>query len=421
MKTNRLQLLLIIGITFLTGYFFGTNKVTFDWKTYKPQFSIINKEPPSGITQIDLSQFWAVWDKVDSLYYDKKILDPQKMLNGAISGLVQSLGDPYTMYLPPVQNTNFQEQLAGKFSGIGAELGLKEKQIVVVAPLDGSPAQKAGLKAGDEILKVDNASTLGWSLQQAVDKIRGQKGTQVALTVQHKGSKNTASLAITRDTITVKSVIGWIKQVKDIDNLNDAFKTKFADQKVMYVQLSQFGDATNQDWSSLVDKLSSQLKNESDVKGMILDLRNNPGGYLTDATFIAGEFLPEGSPVVIEDMGNNETTTLSVSRKGNLLTIPLIVLINGGSASASEIVSGALRDYGRAKLVGDTSFGKGTVQQAIDLSQGAGLHVTIAKWLTPKGTWINGKGLTPDVSIALDANDQSHDSQLESAIGQLLH
>ncbi len=420
MRTNKLQLLLIIGIAFLLGFFVGTQKVSFDWKNYKPQVSIVNKEPPSSLSTVDMSQFWDVWNRLDALYYNKQVLDPQKMLNGAITGMVQSLGDPFTMYLPPVQNNDFQQQLAGKFEGIGAELGLKDKQIVVIAPLDGSPAQKAGIKAGDEIVKVGDASTQGWSLQQAVEKIRGPKGSQVILGIIHKGSTETASISITRDTITVKSVLGWIKSVKDIDNLSDQFKQQFGNQKVMYVQLSQFGDSTNQDWTALITQLSKELKQQPDVKGMILDLRNNPGGYLTDATFIAGEFLPQGKAVVTEDAGNGQTTTLSVTRDGQLLQIPLIVLINGGSASASEIVAGALHDYGRATLVGDQSYGKGTVQQALDLGQGAGLHVTIAKWLTPKGTWVNGKGLTPDVKVALDPKNPLEDLQLESGIKELL-
>lgn len=420
MRPNKLQLLLIIGIAFLLGFFAGTQKVSFDWKNYKPQFSIVNNEPPSSLGTVDMAQFWDVWNKLDTMYYNKQVLDPQKMLNGAITGMVQSLGDPFTMYLPPVQNTDFQQQLAGQFDGIGAELGLKDKQIVVIAPLDGSPAQKAGIKAGDAIVKVGDTSTQGWSLQQAVDKIRGPKGTPVVLGVIHKGSTEVASISITRDVITVKSVLGWIKQVKDIDNLSDQFKQQYGDQKVMYVQLSQFGDNTNQDWTTLITQLAGELKQQPDVKGMILDLRDNPGGYLTDATFIAGEFLPEGKPVVTEDPGNSQTTTLTVTRNGQLLNIPLVVLINGGSASASEIVAGALRDYGRATLVGDQSYGKGTVQQALDLGQGAGLHVTIAKWLTPKGTWVNGKGLTPDIKVALDPKNPLEDLQLEAGIKQLL-
>jgi carboxyl-terminal processing protease len=430
MRTSKLQIILIIAISLLVGYVGGITKVNIEWKQYKPQVAFINKEPPSGITTVDMTQFWNVWAKVSDRYYDKKAVDPQKMMNGAISGIVGSLGDPFSTYLPPVQNTNFQQQLAGKFEGIGAELSTKDKQIIVVAPLDGSPAIKAGLKAGDIITKVDGSMVAGLDIQQVVTKIRGPKGSQVTLEVLHKGDNKTASIAITRDTITVKSVSGWVKPVSEIDAINichsglDPESSGVAGQarndvcsdKVMYVQLSQFGDATNKDWSALIAKLTA----EPNIKGMILDLRNNPGGYLTDATYIASEFLPEGKTVVAQDMGNGDTTSLKVDRTGQLQNIPLIVLINGGSASASEIVAGALKDYDRATLVGEQSFGKGTVQEAMDLGSGAGLHVTIAKWLTPKGTWVHGKGLTPDVKVSLDEKDPSHDTQLEAAIQQLV-
>ena len=421
MKSNKIQLLLVISVSLLIGYFFGVNKVNFEWNNYHPQLSLINKEPPPLSTAtIDMSQFWNVWDKVSTMYYDKKAVDPQKMLNGAIEGMVSSLNDPFSMYLPPVQNTSFQKQLAGKFEGIGAELGLKDKQVIVIAPLDGSPSQKAGIRAGDAIVKVDNLQVAGMQLPQVVDKIRGDKGTKVVLTVLHKGDKELSVIPIIRDTITVKSVSGWVKKIKDIDELSDSFKAAHPNQEVMYIRLSQFGDATNKDWLNLVSQLNAQMQKDGNVIGVVYDERNNPGGYLEDAVFVASEFLKQGSPVVTEDRGNGDTNTLTVNRQGLLLNAPLVVLLNGGSASASEIVAGALRDNGRAKLVGEQSFGKGTVQQALDLGQGSGLHITIAKWLTPKGTWVHMKGLTPDVLSSFDPKDPSHDSQLESAIQTLL-
>lgn len=419
MRLNKLQFVLIVAIVFFLGVAAGSFKVKLDWLHYTPQLQVVSKEPPSGITTVDMTPFWDVWQRVEQMYYDKTVVDPQKMLNGAISGMVSSLGDPYTMYLPPAQQTNFQQQMAGQFQGIGAELSTKDKSIIVVAPLDGSPAQKAGIKAGDIIVKVNNESTASWTLPETVDKIRGPKGTTVNLGIIHKGSQDISTVSIVRDTITVKSVVGWVKPVKDIEGINVA-KLPSTSGDIMYVRLSQFGDATNQDWVALVDKLSQQAQKDGNVKGMVFDLRNNPGGYLTDATFIAGEFLPVGTSVVTEDDGHGDTTTLSVTRKGELLDMPLVVLINGGSASASEIVSGALRDHNRAKLIGEQSFGKGTVQQAVDLGQGAGLHVTVAKWLTPNGNWVHGKGLTPDVSVSLDPKDPSHDTQLEAAVAQLL-
>lgn len=420
MTPQRLRLVVLFLIVFFAGYFLGTQKVTLDWRNYKPNITVINREPPSSASLVDFSLFWNVWNKLASNYYDQKAVDPQKMLYGAISGMVSSVGDPYTMFLPPVAQTSFQQQLAGQFSGIGAELGMKDNHIIIVAPLDGSPAQKAGIKAGDAIVAVDTKPTDGWTLQETVDKIRGPKGTPVTITIVHKDGKTPADITITRDTITVKSVLGWVKKAKDVDNVN-LQNSSLADTSVMYLRLSQFGDNTNTDWQNLVNSLQSQMKNNN-VKGIILDLRNNPGGYLTDATFIAGEFLPQGTPVVLEEEASGDRTTLSVSRKGQLIdsSLPIVVLLNKGSASASEIVAGALRDNHRAKLVGDTSFGKGTIQQALDLGGGAGLHVTIAKWLTPNGTWVHGKGLTPDVSVSLDDKDPTHDTQLERAIQVVL-
>ncbi|MGH7245436.1 MAG: S41 family peptidase, partial [Candidatus Levyibacteriota bacterium] len=326
-------------------------------------------------------------------------------------------------YLPPTQNTSFQQQLAGQFTGIGAELGLRDnKQIIVIAPLDGSPAIKAGIRAGDAIMGVDDVGTAGWTLSQSVDKIRGPKGTTVTLAIMHKGDTKTTDIKIVRDTITVKSVDGWVKKIADIDGISDGVKNGAnKTNEITYIRLSQFGDNTNQDWLNLVNKLHAQMqKDGSNVKGIILDLRNNPGGYITDAQFVAGEFLPNGKLVVMQEQGDGEKAALYVNRDGQFVNVPLIVLINKGSASASEIVAGAMQDYGRAKLVGDTSYGKGTVQQALDLGNGAGLHVTIAKWLTPKETWVNGKGLTPDVPVSLDTKDLSHDTQLEKAIQELL-
>lgn len=420
MTTKRLQIFLLLVIVFLGGYFFGITKVNFEWSHYKPNITVVNKEPPSSASLVDFGLFWTVWDKLTTNYYDKKAIDPQKLLYGAISGMVSSIGDPYTMFLPPVQNTNFQQQLAGQFTGIGAELGMKAKQIIVIAPLAGSPAEKAGIKAGDSIMKVDGNSTLAWTLPQTVDKIRGPKGTNVTLTVIHDGESKEKDITIQRDVITVKSVDGWVKQVKDMPGISQQLKkSENANDSVAYIRLSQFGDNTNQDWTNLINTLKPKLASMH-AKGLILDLRDNPGGYLTDAVFIAGEFLPQGKPVVIQDDGNGNQNTLSVNRLGSLMDIPLIILINRGSASASEIVSGAMRDNNRAKLVGEKSFGKGTIQQAMDLGNNAGLHVTIAKWLTPNQTWVHGKGLTPDYAVSLDSKNPAHDTQFEKAVELLV-
>lgn len=421
-KIKSLQLIVIVLIAAFIGYYFGVNRVKVSWENYKPSVAVINKEAPPTLRNIDFSLFWNVWNKLESNYYDKTKLDPQKMLNGAITGMTQSLEDPYTMYLAPKQNNNFKDGLAGQFSGIGAELGTKDKQIIVIAPLAESPAEKAGIKAGDEILKVNGETTANWTLPFTVEKIRGPKGTNVTLTILHKDLDKPQDIKIVRDTITVKSVTGWVKNAKDIEGINISESQK---GKIAYVRLSQFGDSTNNDWVNIISKFNLQMQAEKDIRGLIIDLRNNPGGYLNDAIFIASEFLKQGTPVVIEDNGQGIRNTRSVSRIGLFNDTKIVVLINKGSASASEIVSGALRDNriegkSRAILVGETSFGKGTIQEATDLGNGAGVHITISKWLTPNGTWINGTGLTPDIEVGLDEKDPSHDSQLEKAVLELL-
>ena len=425
MKNTTLRVILVILISVLIGYYFGVNKVAIDWRNYKPSLSIINKQPPPVLADVDFSVFWTVWESLENKFYDKSKINSQQMLNGAITGLTQSLSDPYTVYLPPQQNNNFKQGLAGQFSGIGAELGMSNEQVIVIAPLNGSPAEKAGVKAQDMIVKVDGVSTNGWSVSQAVEKIRGPKGTAVILSLIHKNTKKSENLKIIRDIITVKSVEGWVKSWKMENG-----KWKIEDKcetcsKIAYIRLSQFGDQTNKEWTSLVNNLDLQIQkgpsagSGQSVKGLILDLRNNPGGYLTDAVFIASEFLGVGKTVVLEEGHDNKKTSF-VTRKGLLTNINLVILINKGSASASEIVAGAMLDNNRAILIGETSFGKGTIQMADDLGNGAGLHITIAKWLTPKGIWVNGKGLKPNIEVKPNDKDKSLDPQLEKAVLELI-
>lgn len=424
MRIRVFHFILVVLISAFLGYYIGVTKVSLAWKNYQPRITIENREPPTTLSTVDFSMFWDVWQRLERSYYDKSALDSQKLLNGAIAGMVEGLGDPYTVFLPPTQNKDFKQGLAGQFEGIGAELGMKDKQIIVIAPLDGTPAKKAGVRAGDVILRVDKKDTAGWTLSQAVEKIRGPKGTTVALTVLHRGEEKPREISIVRGTITVKSVEGRVQNIKyqkeknKYEILNEREKCDDCDQ-VAYIRLSQFGDHTNQEWLSLINQLDLKIKGNPRMKGVVLDLRNNPGGYLTDATFIASEFIKSGT-IVIQDKGNEDKTELSVSRKGLLTDVPVMVLINKGSASASEIVAGALRDHKRATLVGETSFGKGTIQQADELSQGAGLHVTIAKWLTPEGTWVHEKGLEPDITVAIDEKDPSQDKQLEKAVEELV-
>ncbi len=423
-KLRVFQILIIVAISIGIGFIIGNYKITASWNKYKPIIGITNQNPPDS-KNLDMKLFYDVVEKLNLMYFDKSKIDANKMVTGAISGMVQSLGDPYTSYFPPKQNEEFKTQMAGEFSGIGAELSINEQGgVIVVAPIDGSPAQKAGITSGDSIVRVEGKSTAGWTLAKAVENIRGPKGTKVKLTIVHPKEKEAIDLTITRDTIQIKSVTSWIKQF-DCSKNNTCIPTTNCPtcMSAAYMRISQFGDKTNDEWLQAVNKILPEVKKHNNFKGIVLDVRNNPGGYMHDAVYIASEFVKSG-PIVKQRDGNNNTESMDVNRTGVLLETPLIVLINKGSASASEIVSGALQDYGRAKLLGEQSFGKGTVQQAVDVDGGGSVHISIAKWLTPKERWVHEKGLTPDIAVAYNASESSKmtdetDNQIRAAVLQL--
>lgn len=409
---NIIIVLTFILISGTAGFWLGARKIEVN-----SEGKLINVDvPPSR--DIDFSLFWDVWQRLERSYIDKTKLVPEQMVYGAISGMVESLGDPYTVFLPPKEQKEAKEELGGTFEGIGAQLGMKDKKIIVVAPLAGMPAEKAGIKTGDWIVKVDGVATAGWSVPEAVNKIRGSKGTVVTLTILHEGEQKTIDVSITRGTILVRSV-EWDKTYWKNE---DRFKKDNNCQtcpSLAYLKLSRFGDQTSSEWNQAVSEIRREF-DSNQIRGVILDLRNNPGGYLQGAVFITSEFLKPGLVVVQQEYNDGRRETFSVVRQGKLIDIPLLVLINKGSASASEIVAGALRDYDQAKLVGEKSFGKGSIQEAQDLLGGSGLHVTIARWLLPKGDWINSKGVSPDVEVSLDEKDPTYDTQLEEAANLLL-
>lgn len=381
--------------------------------------SIVNEEAPSTI-RVDFSLFWDVWQRLRTYYIDAASMDTQKMVWGAISGMVNSLDDPYTVFLPPKENKEFKEDIGGSFDGIGAQLGLIENKIIIQAPIKGSPAEAAGLKPMDWIMKVNDEETVGWTLNQAVSKIRGPKGTKVTLTILHDKSQKPEEIAIVRDEIVIQSVESWTSLPSEIKGISGIIPAKLAASKnyIAYLYLSRFGDRTNEEWLTAVDEIVAKTASLGS-KGLILDLRNNPGGYLDGSVFIASEFIKSGV-VVTQTNSDGTKETLSVDRKGKLTDIPLVVLINKGSASAAEIVAGALKDHKRAKIVGETSFGKGSVQTPQELSGGSGLHITTGKWLLPNGDWINKKGIAPDVEVKLDSPEATHDAQLLKAVELLL-
>lgn len=404
------NLILILALSIFSaeiGYAWGKHDVNLAWQNWKPQLNVVNREPPS-YRDVDFKLFWDVWDLLAKDYIDKSKINPQEMVYGAIEGMTRSLGDPYTVFLPPKENASFKEDLTGsKFEGIGAQLGMRGERIVIIAPLRGSPSEQAGIKPGDLILKVGDEETVGWTLPQAVTKIRGEKGTKVILTLEREKEKKPLVITVTRDTILVKSVESEKKKAASCSGAGGNCP------EVAYLKLSRFGDDMG-DWEKAVSEIATE---QSKLKGLVFDLRNNPGGYLSGAVYIASEFLKEGT-VVQQENSAGVKRPYTVVRTGKLTGIPMVVLINKGSASASEIVAIALRERGRAKLVGEKSFGKGTIQEAQELATGsdsAGLHITTAKWLSPSGKNVEG-GIQPDIAVSSDENDQTKDPQLEKAI-----
>ena len=345
----------------------------------------------------------------ESYLEKEKLQDPKKLLYGAISGLVSSLGDPYTVFLPPEQNKEFQEDMAGSFGGVGIQLGYKEKQLTVIAPLEGTPADRAGIKAGDIIIHIKDEKkgidqdTYNLSLPEAVNIIRGPKGSKVELTVRREGESEPIPIAVTRGEIKVPSV--------ELETITRE------DKNIAHLKLIRFGDQTEKEWDEAVKKIAAQQKDPS-FAGVILDLRNNPGGYLESAVEIASEFVSQGV-IVQQESRNGQKKTLFASGRGRLFHTPLVVLVNGGSASASEIVAGALKQQREAKIVGETTFGKGTVQEPKSLLGGAGIHITVARWLLPDGESIHEKGIDPDI-IVKNNPEEDKDLQLEKAVDLLL-
>ncbi|MBI5613884.1 S41 family peptidase [Candidatus Gottesmanbacteria bacterium] len=400
--------LLSLGI----GYQYGLRNS----KAYAPSSnaSLTGTASPSTI---DFGLFWDVWGRLNRDFIDAKNIDVKKMLYGAINGMVASLDDPYTSFLPPKENKDFKEDIGGAFEGIGAQLGLKESRVMVIAPLKGNPAEKAGIRAGDFILKVNDEDTAGWSVQQAVTKIRGKRGTEVTLNIFHEGAREPVDITITRATIEVPSVESWIKSPSEMTEISKFPDAVRMNGKVAYLRLTRFGDRTDEEWNKAVRDIASALRNGT--KGVIFDLRNNPGGYLEGAVYIGSEFISSGV-VVTQTNSNGSKMDYPVNRTGTLLSAPIVVLVNKGSASAAEIVAGALRDYKRATIVGETTFGKGSVQTPEELRDGSSLHVTTGKWLLPKGDWIHKKGIKPDIEVKWDGLEATGDAQLAKAVELLL-
>lgn len=378
------------------GYWYGKNSRPSIEKVIGIQNLEQGKNPA-----IDFSLFWDAWTKVQEKYVNRGQLDYQKMVYGAVSGMLDALGDPYTVFMTPQENKSFSQSIQGNLEGIGAEIGIRKDILTIISPLENSPAQRAGLRAGDKILKIDDKSSEGLSVEEAVSLIRGTKGTEVKLTVARDGWEAAKEFKIIRDIINIPAT--------KLD-----FKEVLPGKKVAYLAIYQFTEKSSRDFEKAADQILS-----SDAKGIVLDLRGDPGGYLESAVEIASWFLPENQTVVIEDKGNGDKQIIHCSTGINKLgDYQTVILIDQGSASASEILAGALRDNKKFQLVGQKSFGKGSVQEFEQMQGGTSLKITVAKWLTPSGHSIMEEGLEPDVKVELTAEDinNGRDPQLDKAL-----
>lgn len=377
-------------------YVAGANRAAQEQPAATPEQAFIKGiVNASGTKGVDFSPFWDVWAAIQEKYVGRKDLNVQKMVDGAIEGLVGSLGDDYSTFFEPTQNRDFQEEVSGQFQGIGVEIGLKNKILTVIAPLEGTPAQKAGLQSNDKIVMINGTSTVGMSLDRAVTYIRGPKGSVVTLSIVRDGWTEPRKIAVTRDTIAVPSA-----KVEKIGN--DVIRLRLYN---FYAPLS---------WDMKKGALEILL---SGRKKIVLDLRGNPGGYLDASIETAGYFMPSGAVVVKEDNGKGAYVCDTCKTYGPAVfkDYQMVVLVDGGSASAAEILAGALRDNRQVKLIGEQTFGKGSVQEVYPMDHGASLKLTIAKWLTPNGYSISGVGLRPDIEIAASATG-TQDIQLDKAV-----
>ena len=382
----------LLAFIFGLGFFVGN----FSKPSIEKIEGLSNKDPYLSSSSIDFSLFWDAWNLIERKYVNRFELDRQKMVYGAIVGMLDSLGDPYSVFMEPEDSEKFIDDMSGSFDGIGAEVGIRKEILTVISPLEGNPAQKAGLKPGDKILKIDDTLTGDLTLDEAVSLIRGEKGTEVALLIFRDEWEETKEIKVIRDEIKIP-IIKW--EIKD--------------NNIAYIQFYHFTENSAIEFNKTINEI---LK--LNPKGIVLDLRNNPGGYLEVSVDIASWFLPKGEIVVIEDFGDGKNNEFVSRGYKKLEDMPTIVLINEGSASASEILAGALRDIRGIKLVGQKSFGKGSVQQLEKLKGGSSVKITVAKWLTPSGISISEEGIIPDeeVEITLEDIDEMNDPQLNKAL-----
>lgn len=415
MSTARIQAALVLGVVvvaFGVGVYFGisermTAHVSADTTTTVVDPSMMQVTgTPDRAGNVDMTQFWRVYNYLNSKFVvthaSSSFPSEEEQIYGAIEGLTNSFGDPYTVFMPPSEAQVFNDDIKGSFSGVGMELAIKNGLLTVVAPLKDSPSERAGMRSGDTVVAIDGVSTDGFAVDQAVKKIRGEKGTPVVLTVKRDGEPAPLTISIIRDTINIPV----LKSYKRSDG-------------VYIIELYSFSANSSELFRDALRKYF-----ESGATKMILDLRGNPGGYLEAAVDMASYFLPVGATVVTEDYRGKQANLVHRSVGYNVFvnkSLSMVVLTDQGSASASEILAGALQQHGIAKLVGTRTFGKGSVQELLDLGGGAQVKITVARWLTPNGTSISDGGLQPDTKVDRTAEDRKagRDPQMDSAVQYL--
>ena len=385
-----LNVLPVVILTLFVGIYIGQSQSS-AIDSSDPEFSEIAKSE-------EFQSFWKVWRTLDEKYIRSASTTNEKKIYGAIEGLTASYGDPYTVFFPPVESKMFKEEIKGDYGGVGMEIGIKDKQLVVVTPMKNSPAEIAGVKSGDFIISINGTSTAGMSTDEAVKYIRGPKGSEVKITFIPAGTSKPVVRTIIRDTIQIPTI--------DI-----ATKPGGITVISLYSFTSQSPDLFRGALRQFVESGNHKL---------ILDLRRNPGGYLDAAWDMASWFLPAGKVIVTEDFGQKTSPNIFRSKGYNIFNdnLKMIILVDEGSASASEILAGALQEHGIAKLVGAKTFGKGSVQELVNITSDTSLKVTVASWLTPKGHNLSHDGLNPDYEVKPTEKDISakKDVQLEKAI-----
>ena len=389
-------LVVVIGVLgFTAGTLYGTRSGVPSLVT-----STVGVAPPNDV---DFSSLWKAWEIVEERYAGAgEHPSDEELVFGAISGFVDALGDPYSTFLPPQDLVSFEEGLSGNFGGVGMEIGMRDGVLTVISPLPNTPAERAGIRAGDQIIRIDDEPASGFSIDQAVGEIRGEVGTPVDLTVVRGGVADSFGVTVIRDTIVIPVV--------DTESRADG---------VFVVRLFSFTGSANNEFRSALREF---ILTGSDK--LVLDLRGNPGGFLSSAVDVSSWFLPSGKVVVSEANSSSGDNSVFRSRGYDVFNeqLKMVILVNGGSASASEIVAGALQEHGIAQLVGTQTFGKGSVQELIDVTGDTSLKITTAQWLTPSGTSISNGGLTPDVVVEIAEGDidAGIDTQLERAAEILL-